>query len=134
MITLRAFVLGTALLSGCGDANEPHDLDEWTPLFAVQEPVRYSAEAQAVDDASCLKPEGVKIIGDIDANSMTEIIGAMRVKYSRVAIVMVRGKGRYAEVWTGEDCHAAGGPHGDIHHLRRDNNTWVLKETTQWVS
>jgi hypothetical protein len=134
MITLRAFVFGAALLAGCGSASEPHELDDWTPLLAVQEPVRYSAEAQAVDDASCLKPEGVKIVGDIDPNAMTEIIGAVRVQHARVAIVMVRGKGRFAEVWTVQDCHGAGGPHGDIHHLRRDKSTWVLKETTQWVS
>jgi hypothetical protein len=134
MIALRAFTFGTVLLAGCGNSNGPHDPDDWMPLLAVQEPVRYSVEAQAVDDASCLKPEGVKVIGDIDANAMTEIINAVRVKHARVAIVMVRGRGRYAEVWTGADCHARGGSHGDIHHLRRDDGTWVLKETTQWVS
>ena len=134
MFVLRAFVFGSALLAGCGNPNGPHDLDDWMPLLAVQEPVRYSAESQAVDDVSCLKPEGVKVIGDIDANALTEIIGAVRVKHARVAILVVRGKGRYAEVWTGVDCQALGGPHGDIHHLRREASTWVLKETTQWVS
>jgi hypothetical protein len=134
MIALRAFIFGAALLAGCGDASAPHNLDDWIPLLAVQEPVRFSAEAQAVDDASCLKPEGVKVIGNIDAYAITEIIDAVRVKHARAAIVMVRGKGRYAEVWTGADCHAPGGPHGDIHHLRRDDSAWVLKETTQWVS
>jgi len=105
MLPLRAIVFGAVLLAGCGNPTGPHDLDDWMPLLAVQEPVRYSAGAQAVDDASCLKPEGVKVIGDIDANAMTEIINAVRVKHARAAIVMVRGRGRYAEVWTGAECH-----------------------------
>jgi hypothetical protein len=134
MIALRAFVVGIVLLAACGDAKKAHELDDWTPLLAVQGPVRYSAEAQAVDDATCLKPEGIKIIGDIHADAVTEIISAVRVSHARDAIVMIRGKGRYAEVWTREDCHAAGGPRGDIHHLRRDDSTWVLKETTQWIT
>jgi hypothetical protein len=134
MNALRTFVFGAVLLAGCGEANEPHDLGDWTPLSEVQDPVRYSAEAQAVDDASCLKQEGVKVIGDIDSNALSEIIGSIRAKHARVAIVMVRGKGRYAEVWTGEDCNTPGGSHGDIHHLRRDRNTWVLKDSTPWVS
>jgi hypothetical protein len=134
MFDLRAFVSGAILLAGCGEANAPHDLDDWTPLLAVQEPIRYSAEAQTVDDASCLTPEGVKIIGDIDATATRGIIEAVRLAHARAAIAMIRGKGRYAEVWTGIDCRTPGGPHGDIHHLRRDGNTWALKETTQWVS
>jgi hypothetical protein len=134
MIRASAIVLTFFLLVACSADTSAYDLDEWLPLLALQGPVRFERTAQAVDDGSCMDAQGgVKVIGNVDAATFDEVIGIVRARNVRDAILLVRAKGRYAEVWTGGGCDSLAGGNGEMHHLRRDNGSWVLKESTHWV-
>jgi len=129
----RASFIAIVALAGCGDRPGPHNVDDWLPVLAVQEPVRYVPIEQAVADRSCLPAEGVKTIGDIDKVLFDQLIARVHAHARGDTIILVRVRGRYAEVWTGKRCHDSAGGTGDTHLLRRDEDRWLLKETTQWV-
>ena len=133
MFGLRAIALGLVLLASCSKDTSSYDLDEWLPLLPLQSPVRFKQIPQAVGDSTCMPPQGIKVIGDVDATTLSDIIDIVRTRQARDAILMVRAKGRYAEAWTGGNCNSSAGGSGDIYHFRRDNGAWVLKESTQWV-
>jgi hypothetical protein len=133
MQTARASLVAALLLAGCSERAGPHNIDDWLPLLSVQEPVRFVKLAQPADVGSCMRPDGTKLIGQFDDAALSQIGAAIRERYPRDVIVLVRVKGRFAEVWTGLECRDPAGGHGDIHHLRRDEGEWFLKETTQWV-
>jgi hypothetical protein len=133
MWIVRASLLSLVALAGCGDRPGPHDVDDWLPLLSVQSPVGYARIEQAVNDKSCLPAEGIKTIGDIDKVLFDQLVATVSARAPSDAIILVRVRGRYAEVWTGRRCYDPAGGNGDTHLLRRDEGRWLLKETTQWV-
>ena len=128
-----ASIVALLALAGCGDRPGPHDVDDWLPVLAVQKPVGFVPLEQAIADTSCLPAQGVKTMGDVDRALFDQLVGVVKVHARDDAIILVRVRGRYAEVWTGGRCRDPAGGNGDTHLLRRDEKQWVLKETIQWV-
>src|SRR5204863_4757460 len=129
----RASIVGLVALAGCGDRPGPHDINDWLPVLAVQEPVGFVPLEQSIADTSCLPAQGVKTMGDVDKVLFDQLVSVVRAHARNDAIILVRVRGRYAEVWTGRRCRDPAGGNGDTHLLRRDEGQWLLKETTQWV-
>ena len=128
-----ASIAALLALAGCGDRPGPHDVNDWLPVLAVQEPVGFVPLKQLIADISCLPAQGVKTMGDVDRALFDQLVGVVKAHARDDAIILVRARGRYAEVWTGRRCHDPAGGNGETHLLRRDEGQWLLKETTQWV-
>jgi hypothetical protein len=133
MWTARASIVGLLVLAGCGERPGPHDINDWLPVLAVHRPVGFVPLEQTTVETSCLRAPGVETIGDVDKVLFDQLVSVVKPHARNDAIILVRVRGRYAEVWTGRRCHDPAGGSGDTYLLRRDEGKWLLKETTQWV-
>jgi len=128
----RTAVLVLMLLIACSDEHGPQQFDEWDVLNEVGTPGRWVELTWAVDDRSCLAPNGIQVLGELDSAEYDKIIQEIRNAHPRDAILLVRRSGRYADVLTGANCVSRGTGGGDLYLLRLEGMNWRVKRTTKW--
>lgn len=121
------------LLVGCERDSTKYSSDDWMPLLEIHGPVRYETLGLVPADSSCARDSGTAIIGDLSARDVRELTSLLERDAPSGFIRMMRGKGRYAEAMTAENCAAPEQRRGKSMLFRRDGGRWALKEQSDWV-
>jgi hypothetical protein len=121
------------LLVGCEPDPNTYSFDDWLPLMEVQSPMRYEALGLTPTDNSCAREVGTEIIGDLAAKDVKELASLLEREAPAGFVRMLRGKGRYAEAMTFENCDAPEQRRGKSMLFRREDGRWALKKQADWV-
>jgi hypothetical protein len=132
MAAIRATTLALMLLTACSDAHDWSEFKDWDILNEVGSPIRWEKLTWPIDDESCLAPDGIQVLGELNANEYSRIVSEVREARPRDAILLVRKDGRYADVLTGANCTSPGAGGGDVYYLRFEGVNWRIKGTSKW--